>query len=147
MAAGDAWCGAEALPDQAGGRRRGKAVTGSSRVMNGGALPGSSSSPSNPPLPPVPPQAAACSDSNVTDRAARDPQPPFQAICRLRQTFSCAQTSEVRECTSLQPLILLPDGLFSFNHFLKAEFSEFPTHKNVYAGISKLIVVTSLSYI
>lgn len=70
------------------------------------------------PTPPVPPQAAACSDSNLTDGAARAPQPLFQAICRLRETFLCAQTSEVRECTSRQPLILLPDGLFSIT-FLK----------------------------
>lgn len=95
----------------------------------------------------MPPQAAPCSDSNLTDRAARAPQPLLQATCRLRQIFFCAQTPEVRECASLQPLILLTDGIFSLNHFFEAEFFEFPTHKCVYAGISKLIVVASLSYI
>lgn len=58
MVAGNAWCGAGALADQTGGRRRGKAVVGSSRVMNGRALPGISSTLSNPPLPSA---ASGCS--------------------------------------------------------------------------------------
>lgn len=78
--------------------------------------PGQQQHPSNCPLPPSP-QAAAYSDSDSTDGAAHPPQPPFQTTCRLRPTIFCAQTSEMRECTSVQPLILLLDGLFSFNLF------------------------------